>query len=184
MALVTRFSGPQKRIGDSVTLHGPGEYSTVQAAVDAVPDGNAGRVTIAVAPGTYREKVVIPAGKPHIVLEGTGRDGSDTVTVFDTPAAYEGSTGSATVRIAAHDVTAREAAHELNGEQAPGQGQRRGALPWTDMSGFSWKDARFAEYRNYGQGAAVTADRPQMGDDEPRTHTVADHLKGADGWKP
>ncbi|MGW6905570.1 hypothetical protein [Streptomyces sp. NPDC054940] len=58
------------------------------------------------------------------------------------------------------------------------------AAPWTDMSGFPWQDARFAEYRNHGPGAAVTADRPQMGDDEARTHTVADYLKGADGWKP
>ncbi|MFM9797439.1 pectate lyase, partial [Streptomyces turgidiscabies] len=58
---------------------------------------------------------------------GTGQDRSDTVIVYDTPAAYGGSTGSATVRIAAHDVTARhltfsndfdEAAHELNAEQA------------------------------------------------------------------
>ncbi|KUM81856.1 pectinesterase family protein [Streptomyces curacoi] len=321
-ALVTRFSGPQRRIGDSVTLHVPGDYATVQAAVDAVPDGNTGRVTIAVAPGTYREKVLIAASKPNIVLQGTGHDRSDTVIVFDTPAEYGGSTGSATVRIAANDVTARnltfsndfdEAAHELKGEQAlamkttgdrivfentaflgnqdtlmtdspklttvsrvyirdsyiegdvdfvygrattviersviralsRGSATNNGyitaastwtgnpygflitrsrivsdapdgtyhlgrpwhpggepaavaqvliretelpaavkASPWTDMSGFSWRDARFAEYRNQGPGAAVTADRPQMSDEEARSHTVADYLKGADGWAP
>lgn len=124
-SLVSRFSGPQKRIG--VTLHVPGDYPTVQAAVDAVPDGNAVPVTIAVAPGTYRAKVFIPATKPRIVLQGTGHDRSDTVIVYDTPAEYGGSTGSATVRIAANDVTARhltfsndfdEAAVELKGEQA------------------------------------------------------------------
>ncbi|CAM5657604.1 hypothetical protein SALBM311S_00220 [Streptomyces alboniger] len=58
---------------------------------------------------------------------GTGHDRSDTVIVHDTPAEYGGSTGSATVRIAANDVTARnltfsndfdEAAVELKGEQA------------------------------------------------------------------
>ena len=321
-ALVTRLSGPQQRIGDSVTLRVPGEYPSVQAAVDAVPDGNAGRVTIAVAPGTYREKVFIPASKPNIVLQGTGHDRSDTVIVFDTPAAYGGSTGSATVRIAANDVTARnltfsndfdEAAVELNGEQAlamkttgdrivfedtaflgnqdtlmtdspklttvsrvyirdsyiegdvdfvygrattviersviralsRGSDTNNGyitaastwtgnpygflitdskvvsdapagsfhlgrpwhpggepeavaqvlirntelpaaikASPWTDMGGFSWKDARFAEYRNHGPGAAVTADRPQMSDEDARSHTVADYLKGTDGWMP
>ncbi|WP_031477339.1 pectinesterase family protein [Streptomyces bicolor] len=321
-ALVKRFSGPQKRIGDSVTLRVPGDYASVQAAVDAVPAGNAGRVVIAVAPGTYREKVFIPSSKPDIVLQGTGRDRSDTVIVFDTPAAYGGSTGSATVRIAANDVTARnltfsndfdEAAHELNGEQAlamkttgdrivfedtaflgnqdtlmtdspkldvisrvyirdsyiegdvdfvygrattviersviralsRGSATNNGyitaastwtgnpygflitdskvvsdapagsfhlgrpwhpggepaavaqvlirntelpaaikASPWTDMSGFSWKDARFTEYRNVGPGAAMTADRPQMSDAEARSHTVADYLRGADGWKP
>ncbi|MBV7695129.1 pectinesterase family protein [Streptomyces sp. TRM70350] len=320
-AIVKRFSGPQQRIG-AVVLRVPGDYPTVQSAVDAVPDGNDVAVTIAVAPGTYREKVLIPASKPNIVLEGTGRKRSDTVIVHDTPAAYGGSTGSATVRIAAHDVTARnltfsndfdEAAHELNGEQALAMkttGDRivfentaflgnqdtlmtdspnlttvsrvylrdsyiegdvdfvygrattviersviralsRGSLtnngyvtaastwkgnpygflitrsrivsdapagtfhlgrpwhpggepdavaqvlirdtelpaaikasPWTDMSGFSWKDARFAEYRNFGPGAAVTADRPQLDDDAARAHTVAAYLRGTDGWAP
>ncbi|MFH8898747.1 pectinesterase family protein [Streptomyces coeruleorubidus] len=321
-ALVKRFSGPQKRIGGPVVLHVPGDYPTVQAAVDAVPDGNDTPLTIAVAPGTYREKVFIPASKPHLVLRGTGQDRSDTVIVFDTPAEYGGSTGSATVRIAANDVTARnltfgndfdEAAHELKGEQALAmkttgdrivfedtaflgnqdtlmtdspklttvsrvyvrdsyiegdvdfvygrattviersviralsrgsdtnngyitaastwKGNPYGFLitrskivsdapagsfhlgrpwhpggepdaigqvlirdtelpaaikssPWTDMSGFSWKDARFAEYRNHGPGATVTADRPQLSDQEARSHTVAAYLRGTDDWAP
>ncbi|MFH8498281.1 pectinesterase family protein [Streptomyces coeruleorubidus] len=321
-ALVKRFSGPQKRIGGPVTLHVPGDYPTVQAAVDAVPDGNDIPLTIAVAPGTYREKVFIPASKPNLVLRGTGRDRSDTVIVFDTPAEYGGSTGSATVRIAANDVTARnltfgndfdEAAHELKGEQALAmkttgdrivfedtaflgnqdtlmtdspklttvsrvyvrdsyiegdvdfvygrattviersviralsrgsdtnngyitaastwKGNPYGFLitrskivsdapagtfhlgrpwhpggepdaiaqvlirdtelpaaikssPWTDMGGFSWKDARFAEYRNHGPGATVTADRPQLSDQEARSRTVAAYLRGTDDWAP
>ncbi|MBD0842501.1 pectinesterase family protein [Streptomyces sp. TRM68416] len=319
-ALVQRFSGPQRRIG--TVLHVPADYPTVQAAVDAVPNGNTVPVTVAVAPGTYRAKVFVPATKPNILLQGTGQDRSDTVIVYDTPAEYGGSTGSATVRIAANDVTARnltfsndfdEAAHELNGEQAlamkttgdrivfentaflgnqdtlmtdspklttisrvyirdsyiegdvdfiygrattvversvikalsRGSATNNGyitaastwkgnpygflitdsrvvsdapagsfhlgrpwhpggepdavaqvlirdtelpaavkASPWTDMSGFSWKDARFTEYRTYGPGAQVTADRPQMSDEEARSYTVADYLAGADGWAP
>ncbi|MEU2746465.1 pectinesterase family protein [Streptomyces collinus] len=321
-ALVKRFSGPQQRIGGPVTLHVPGDHPTVQAAVDAVPEGNDTPITIAVAPGTYREKVFIPASKPNILLRGTGRDRSDTVIVFDTPAEYGGSTGSATVRIAANDVTARnltfsndfdEAAHELKGEQAlamkttgdrvvfedtaflgnqdtlmtdspklttvsrvyvrdsyiegdvdfvygrattviersviralsRGSDSNNGYItaastwkgnpygflitrskivsdapagtfhlgrpwhpggepdavaqvlirdtrlpaavkssPWTDMSGFSWKDARFTEHRNYGPGATVTADRPQMSDRDARSHTVTAYLAGTDGWAP
>ncbi|MFF5956518.1 pectinesterase family protein [Streptomyces luteogriseus] len=321
-ALVKRFSGPQKRNGGPVRLHVPADYPTVQAAVDAVPDGNDIPLTIAVAPGTYREKVFIPASKPDIVLRGTGRDRSDTVIVFDTPAEYGGSTGSATVRIAANDVTARnltfsndfdEAAHELKGEQAlamkttgdrivfedtaflgnqdtlmtdspkltavsrvyvrdsyiegdvdfvygrattviersviralsRGSDSNNGYItaastwkgnpygflitrseivsdapagtfhlgrpwhpggepdaiaqvlirdtrlpaaikssPWTDMSGFSWKDARFTEYRTYGPGASLTPDRPQMSDRDARSHTVSAYLAGADGWAP
>ncbi|MFJ8466783.1 pectinesterase family protein [Streptomyces swartbergensis] len=321
-ALVKRFSGPQKRIGGPVVLHVPGDHPTVQSAVDAVPDGNDTPLTIAVAPGTYREKVFIPASKPHLLLRGTGRDRSDTVIVFDTPAEYGGSTGSATVRIAANDVTARnltfgndfdEAAHELKGEQAlamkttgdrivfedtaflgnqdtlmtdspklttvsrvyvrdsyiegdvdfvygrattviertviralsRGSDTNNGYItaastwtgnpygflitksrivsdapagsfhlgrpwhpggepaavaqvlirdtelpaaikssPWTDMGGFSWKDARFAEYRNHGPGATVTADRPQLSPEEARSHTVAAYLRGTDDWAP
>ncbi|GHK02914.1 hypothetical protein SY2F82_47110 [Streptomyces sp. Y2F8-2] len=37
--------------------------------------------------------------------------------------------------------------------------------PWTDMSGFSWKDDRFAEYENKGPGAGTAdSDRPQLTD--------------------
>lgn len=58
------------------------------------------------------------------------------------------------------------------------------SAPWTDMSGFSWKDARFAEYRNSGPGAAPSADRPQLAAADARTYTVANYLKGTDGWAP
>ncbi|MGW0821200.1 pectinesterase family protein [Streptomyces sp. NPDC002845] len=321
-ALVSRFSGPQKQLGTNTVLNVPADYPAVQAAVDAVPSGNDGTVTIRIAPGTYREKVHIPTNKPNLVLQGTGQDRSDTVIVYDTPAAFGGSTGSATVRIDAGDVTARhltfsndfdEAAHELNGEQALAMKTRgdrivfedtaflgnqdtlmtdspkldvisrvyirdsyiegdvdfiygrattviersvikalsRGSTsnngyitaastwknnpygflitksevvsdapagtfhlgrpwhpggepdaiaqvlfrdtelpaavkssPWTDMSGFSWKDARFAEYGTYGPGAGVTADRPQLPDADADTYTVARYLAGTDGWAP
>lgn len=52
------------------------------------------------------------------------------------------------------------------------------------MSGFSWKDARFAEYRNSGPGATPSADRPQLGAADAMTRTVANYLKGTDGWAP
>lgn len=319
-ALVKRFSGPQQRIG--TVLRVPDDHPTVQSAVDAVPDGNDAPVTIAIAPGTYREKVYIPASKPRITLLGTGRDRSGTVIVYDTPAEYGGSTGSATVRVAANDVTARhltfandfdEAAVELKGEQAlamkttgdrivfddtaflgnqdtlmtdsptltttsrvylrdayiegdvdfvygrattviersviralnRGSATNNGYItaastwkgnpygflitdsrivsdapagtvhlgrpwhpggepdavgqvlirntrlpaaiksaPWTDMGGFSWRDARFAEYRTYGPGAADTAGRPRLNDADAASYTVADYLRGTDGWAP
>ncbi|MEE1754865.1 pectinesterase family protein [Streptomyces sp. SP18CS02] len=321
-ALVSRFSGPQRNLGTDTVLNVPADHPTVQSAVDAVPPGNDGRVTLRIAAGTYREKVRIPADKPNISLLGTGQDRSRTVIVYDTPAAYGGSTGSATVLIAASDVSARnltfvndfdEAAVELSGEQAlamkttgdrivfedtafkgnqdtlmtdspkldlisrvyirdsyiegdvdflygrattvierslikalsRGSATNNGYItaastwkgnpygflitrsrivsdapagsfhlgrpwhpggepdavgqvliretrlpaaikssPWTDMSGFPWKDARFTEYRNSGPGAAVTADRPQMPASEAAAHEVADYLAGQDGWAP
>ena len=49
--------------------------------------------------------------------------------------------------------------------------------PWTDMSGFSWKDARFGEYRNTGSGAGVNSNRPQLADANAPSYT-------ADGTSP
>jgi pectinesterase len=56
--------------------------------------------------------------------------------------------------------------------------------PWTDMSGFSWREARFHEYNNYGPGAQVTADRPQLPAAEAGSYTVTTYLQGTDGWAP
>jgi len=56
--------------------------------------------------------------------------------------------------------------------------------PWTDMSGFSWHDARFFEYRNTGPGSTITTDRPQMSDATAVNYTAAKYLAGGDGWNP
>ncbi|MDR7160970.1 pectinesterase family protein [Arthrobacter sp. BE255] len=56
--------------------------------------------------------------------------------------------------------------------------------PWTDMSGFSWREARFHEHNNRGPGAQVTPDRPQLPSAEAGTYTVRTYLQGTDGWAP
>jgi pectinesterase len=56
--------------------------------------------------------------------------------------------------------------------------------PWTDMSGFSWKDARFFEYHNTGPGAGTGADRPQLTAAQAATLTPQRYLAGGDGWNP
>ncbi|MEH7336223.1 pectinesterase family protein [Neobacillus drentensis] len=55
------------------------------------------------------------------------------------------------------------------------------AQGWTDMSGFSYKDARFNEYKNYGPGAAINEDRMQLSDEEAQLYTIENVLKG---WNP
>lgn len=56
--------------------------------------------------------------------------------------------------------------------------------PWTDMSGFSWREARFHEYNNRGPGAQETPDRPQLPGPEAGNYTARNYLQGADGWAP
>ena len=60
----------------------------------------------------------------------------------------------------------------------------RTAQPWTDMSGFSWQDARLAEYRNTGAGATVNSNRPQLSAAAAANYTAQKYLAGADGWNP
>ncbi|MBP2327420.1 pectin methylesterase-like acyl-CoA thioesterase [Kibdelosporangium banguiense] len=53
--------------------------------------------------------------------------------------------------------------------------------PWTDMSGFSWRDARLREYRNTGPGATPGPDRPQLTDAQAGQYTVKNYLGD---WTP
>ncbi|WP_329229013.1 pectinesterase family protein [Streptomyces canus] len=56
------------------------------------------------------------------------------------------------------------------------------STPWTDMSGFSWKDDRFAEYKNTGAGSgAASSNRPQLTDAQATGQEVADWLGD---WTP
>ncbi|MFJ4692731.1 pectinesterase family protein [Streptomyces sp. NPDC088766] len=310
----------------TVAKDGSGQYSTVQAAVNAVPANNPSRVVIAVKPGTYRELVKVPSNKPHVTIQGTGGSRKDTTIVYNNASGTPkpgggtyGTGGSATVAVEADDFQARnltvsndfdEGAHQdiagqavalrtaadkilldgviVSGDQdtllvdtaskdklgrvymtnsyvignvdfifgratavidksvitlkkrwngtsagyvtAPSTAAgRKGILianstvngdvsdrtfylgrpwhaggdatldpqttvrnttlsaairttPWTDMSGFSWKDDRFAEYKNTGAGSgAASGDRPQLTDAQAANQEVADWLGD---WTP
>ncbi len=56
--------------------------------------------------------------------------------------------------------------------------------PWTDMSGFSWQEARFHELNNNGPGSRVTPTRPQLDPALAGEYTLEAYLRGADGWAP
>ncbi|WP_367322196.1 pectinesterase family protein [Streptomyces sp. HUAS ZL42] len=58
------------------------------------------------------------------------------------------------------------------------------STPWSDMGGFSWKDDRFAEYKNTGAGAgagSASSNRPQLTDAQAAQQEVADWLGD---WTP
>ncbi|GAA4047152.1 pectinesterase family protein [Nonomuraea soli] len=328
LALTPTPAAAQHRTTLVVAADGSGQFTTVQAAVDAVPPGNTRPVTILVREGTYKQQVVIPADKPYISLVGATRDPSRVVLTFDAAASQQkpdgsgtyGTSGSASYVISADDFTARnltfenaydEAAagssqavavrtvgdrqvydnvrfignqdtlyanspsttsfsrqyfrncyvegdvdfifgratavfdrcriksltrgsttnngyvaapsteitnpygfliyrsqlvstapaqtvflarpwHAGGSATAVGQlvvreswlGQQVKEIPYDDMSGFSWRDARFAEYRNSGPGSTANADRKQLTDAEAAQFTPQRYLAGDDGWNP
>ncbi|WP_030223590.1 pectinesterase family protein [Streptomyces sp. NRRL WC-3626] len=312
----------------TVAKDGSGQYSTVTAAVNAVPANNSSRVVISIKPGTYRETVKVPSNKPHITFQGSGGSRKDTVIVYNNAAGTQkpdgsgtyGTSGSATVAVEADDFQARNltiandfnegANQSLSGHQAVAlrtaadkvfldgvivegdqdtllldtagkdklgrvyvtnsyvvgnvdfifgratavidrsvitlkkrwdgssagyitapstAANRKGILianstvngdvsdrtfylgrpwhaggdasldpqttvrntslsaavrttPWTDMSGFSWKDDRFAEYRNTGAGSgSASSNRPHLTDAQAADQEVGDWLAG---WTP
>ncbi|XP_024390356.1 probable pectinesterase 68 isoform X2 [Physcomitrium patens] len=96
-------------------------YTSVQAAIDAVPENNTGLVTIEILSGTYTEKVSIPSNKPYITLQGTGRT-TTIITYNDTANSTNSTFRSATFSVWANNFTARNltfqnsAPHAVAGE--------------------------------------------------------------------
>ncbi|XP_073012503.1 putative pectinesterase 14 [Typha latifolia] len=56
----------------SVGLKGCANFTSVQKAIDAVPDYSPNRTLIAIDSGVYREKVVVWANKTNITMQGKG----------------------------------------------------------------------------------------------------------------
>lgn len=81
---------------------GKGDFARIQDAIDAVPSNNSEPLFIRVEPGTYREKVVVPADKPFVTL--SGRSASSTIITGDDSGDIF---GSPTVSVLASDFVGR-----------------------------------------------------------------------------
>ncbi|KAL9444655.1 hypothetical protein AB3S75_017777 [Citrus x aurantiifolia] len=76
-----------------VDKNGGGHSSTVQGAVDLVPENNSERVKIYILPGVYREKVTVPQNKPYISFIGHEQRASETVISWHNKASDKDSNG-------------------------------------------------------------------------------------------
>ncbi len=134
-ALVVRVTPAFAATSASVARDGSGDYTTVQAAINAVPSGDTGGHVITIKPGDYHEVVTIPSNKPHIALVGATGNPRDVVIEYDNASGTSrpdggthGTSGSASVTISGHDFMAKdltfantfdEAAHpEITSKQA------------------------------------------------------------------
>lgn len=104
-----------------VAADGSGQFRTVQAAIDAAPSQATKPVIIQLRPGTYHEKVTIPALKTHLVLRGA--DAARTVITFNDHVGQPGITtpSSTSVLVQANDFTAENVTFENAAGYAAGQ---------------------------------------------------------------
>jgi pectinesterase len=73
-----------------VAKDGSGNYATMQAAINAVPDNGTDRTFVYVKKGVYNEKVTIPATKINLSL--IGQDSSNTIISYNDYAGGAGGT--------------------------------------------------------------------------------------------
>ena len=96
---------PAPTVFKTVAQDGSGDYLTVQAAFDAVPDYYTGAYNIFVAPGIYHEKLLLDRAKINVILRG--ESAANTILTYDDYAGIAGGTSmSYSVAIDADDFTA------------------------------------------------------------------------------
>ncbi len=80
LLLVLVFYGNLIRATDYdivVSLDGDGDYTSIQEAIDAVPDNSSSRTVIYIKDGTYNtEKLLIPEEKQNVTFLGESREGT------------------------------------------------------------------------------------------------------------
>ncbi|KAK7838831.1 putative pectinesterase 15 [Quercus suber] len=89
----------------TVDLNGRADFSSVQEAVNAVPDCSPSRTLIVIDSGTYREKVVVNTNKTNLIFQGRGYLNT-AIAWNDTANSTGGTSYSSSVAIFAANFTA------------------------------------------------------------------------------
>ncbi len=98
---------PAPSIQKIVAKNGSGDYTTVQAAFNAVPDFYTGQWIILVKKGVYKEKLLLDRNKTNVILKG--EDADSTILTYDDYSGKAGGTSNCySVAIDADDFTAMD----------------------------------------------------------------------------
>ena len=133
----------------TVAADGSGDFKTVQAAFDAVPEGNTSPITITIKKGVYKEKLTLAAGKNEVHLVGT--DATQTVLTFDdynqridpNTGKNIGTSGSGSIHIYGNGFSARNITFE-NSAGPVGQA----VAAWVSGDRASFVDCRFLGFQD------------------------------------
>jgi len=122
-----------------VATDGSGDFTTIQAAIDAIPADNAKPMTIHIKNGIYKEKIRLE--KPYVTLVGEDKD--RTLITYDDHANKlfpngepYGTFNSYTILFGAHDITAQNLSFVNSAGKAGRVGQALAAYVDGDRTSF------------------------------------------------
>lgn len=125
-----------------VAADGSGDFTTVQQAVDQVPENSNQRVVIQIRPGVYREQIRVGPGKRHLTFRG--EDPHKTILTHRISAQQAGNTRLAfSTFINADDFRAEN----LTFENSFGTGSQAVAL-FVDADRASFRNCRFLGWQD------------------------------------
>ncbi|MDT0645153.1 pectinesterase family protein [Zunongwangia sp. F260] len=108
---------PKNEFHFLVAKDGSGDFTTVQEAINAVPDFRKSTTTIYIKEGVYKEKLILPASKTNVTF--IGEDKETTILTYDDYSKKlnrfgeeMGTTGSSSFFVFGSDFTARNLTFE------------------------------------------------------------------------
>ncbi len=129
-----------------VATDGSGDTTTVQQAIDQVPENNVRRFVIHIRPGTYKEQIKILQTKPFITLQGD--DALKTTLTFNLSAKTSGDTRlSYSAYIGGSDFRAENITFENTygaGSQAVAAYVNTDRVVFRNCRFLGWQDTLFA----------------------------------------
>lgn len=147
-----------------VSKDGKGNFTTIQQAIDAVDEGKTSRTKIIIKPGTYREKIIVPATKSSISL--VGENAENTILVYgdfaskpNTEGKNIGTTSSSTLFIFSDNFSAKNITFQ---NDAGPVGQAVAVLTTGDKIAF--ENCRFLGFQDtlYLKGAQDLEDQSKV----------------------
>ena len=100
-----------------VAMDGSGDFSSVQEAIDQIPDFRASETIVFIKEGVYKEKLILPTSKTNVTIVGESAD--KTILTYDNYASRPnlfgenmGTTGSSSFFVFGDNFTARNITFE------------------------------------------------------------------------
>ncbi|XP_010258939.1 PREDICTED: probable pectinesterase 68 [Nelumbo nucifera] len=168
-----KWVGPTGRRVITVDSRGCGDFLSVQAAVESVPENNKEKVIIQIKAGIYIEKVVVPATKLFITFQGEGRE--VTVIEWHDRAADRGPNGqqlrtykTASVTVFANYFSAKNISFK---NTAP--------APMPGMEGWQAAAFRISGDKSYFSGCGFYGAQDTLCDDAGRHYFKECYIEGS-----
>jgi pectinesterase len=136
-----------------VCKKGLGDFTTVQEAIDSIPEHNSEKVDIFIRNGVYQEVVKVTTSKRFVSLIGESK--SDTIISYHNYAGKEkefggtyGTSGSASVFIFADDFRAENITIENSFDGTQDVTGRQAVAAYTSGSRLIFKNVKFISYQD------------------------------------
>ncbi|WP_081417500.1 pectinesterase family protein [Paenibacillus sp. Soil522] len=132
-----------------VAKDGTGDFTTIQAAINAIPANNTKRTVIYIRNGVYREQIVVPANKPYVSFIGESATGTILVYHLNVGSKHPDGTPMSTLETVTAVVQGNDfSAENMTFQNDSGQGTGQALAGYLTGDRSVFKNVRFLGFQD------------------------------------